>query len=156
PRKLPFVLVASDHGTMIVNRLDHLPPDIGLGYKILERGAFDPEEIATSLTLLNLRRQYYGDGVIAIDCGANIGTFTIEWARNMHGWGEVFAVEAQERIFYALAGNIAINNCFNARAFWAAVTNGVGTMEIPAPNYFTPSSFGSLELRRREGHQYIG
>ena len=30
--------------------------------------------------LLELRRQYHGDGVVAIDCGANIGALTIEWA----------------------------------------------------------------------------
>jgi FkbM family methyltransferase len=51
---------------------------------------------------------------VAIDCGANIGTHTIEWAKKMTGWGAVIGIEAQERIFYALAGNIAINNCFNA------------------------------------------
>jgi FkbM family methyltransferase len=76
--------------------------------------------------LLTLRRQYYGDGVVAIDCGANIGVFTLEWARAMTGWGSVIAVEAQERIYYALAGNIAINNCFNARAVLAAVADKPG------------------------------
>jgi FkbM family methyltransferase len=141
---------------MIVNRLDHLPPDIGLGFKILETGAFDPHEIEITLSLLSLRRDHYGEGVVAIDCGANIGAYTVEWARKMHGWGKIIAVEAQERIYYALAGNIAINNCFNARAVWAAVSNHIGAMEIPTPDYQTPSSFGSLELRKREGHQYIG
>ncbi|MGA8320591.1 MAG: hypothetical protein WB774_07170 [Xanthobacteraceae bacterium] len=37
------------------------------------------------------------------------------------------AFEAQERIYYALAGNIAINNCFNARAINAAVSNRSGS-----------------------------
>src|SRR5262249_49348142 len=66
------------------------------------------------------------------------------------GWGEVIAVEAQERVFYALAGNIAINNCFNARAMNAAVAARSGTMKIPRPDYLTPASFGSLELRQRD------
>src|SRR5260370_16749261 len=39
---------------------------------------------------------------------------TIEWAKRMTGWGSVLAIEAQERIYYALAGNIALNNCFNS------------------------------------------
>jgi FkbM family methyltransferase len=68
----------------------------------------------------------------------------------------VLAIEAQERIYYALAGNIAINNCFNAIAVHAAVSSEPGTMKIPNPNYLTPSSFGSLELRQRDGNEFIG
>jgi FkbM family methyltransferase len=81
---------------------------------------------------------------------------TIEWASSMTGWGSVIAIEAQERIYYALAGNIAINNCFNALAVHAAVSSESGTMQIPNPNYLTPSSFGSLELRQRPGNEFIG
>ena len=39
---------------------------------------------------------YFGDGVMAIDCGANVGVHTLEWSRLMYGWGEVIAFEAQE------------------------------------------------------------
>src|ERR1700745_195159 len=60
------------------------------------------------------------------------------------------------RIYYALAGNIAINNCFNARAVHAAVTSKPGTMKIPAPNYFAPASFGSLEVKQRAANESIG
>jgi FkbM family methyltransferase len=109
-----------------------------------------------ALSLLGLRRQYFGDGVTAIDCGANIGVHTIEWANRMHGWGRVIAVEAQERLFYALAGNIAINNCFNARAVHAAVAAEVGVMKIPSPDYLRSGSFGSLELRKRDRTEFIG
>jgi hypothetical protein len=49
-----------------------------------------------------LRRQYFKDGVVVIDCGANIGAHTIEWGKRMTGWGSVLAIEAQERIYYAL------------------------------------------------------
>ena len=33
------------------------------------------------MQLLALRRRHFGDGVIAVDCGANIGVHTVEWAR---------------------------------------------------------------------------
>ncbi|MCP3460181.1 MULTISPECIES: FkbM family methyltransferase [unclassified Bradyrhizobium] len=159
-QKLAFVLASSNHGTMIVNRFDYrmVSPDrgYGVGFQILETAAFDPGEVRAALELLALRRRYHGDGVIAIDCGANIGVHTIEWASSMTGWGSVIAIEAQERIYYALAGNIAINNCFNALAVHAAVSSESGTMQIPNPNYFTPSSFGSLELRQRPGNEFIG
>jgi FkbM family methyltransferase len=159
-RKVAFVLAASEHGTMIVNRLDYRMTSqrdgFGVGFQILETGTFDPEEVDTVLRLLALRRRYSGDGVVAVDCGANIGVHTIEWAKRMSGWGGVIAIEAQERLFYALAGNIAINNCFNARAVHAAVAAEAGVMRIPSPDYLRPGSFGSLELRQRESNEFIG
>ncbi|HEX3859087.1 MAG TPA: FkbM family methyltransferase [Pseudolabrys sp.] len=159
-RKLAFVLASSNHGTMIVNRMDYrmVAPDrgYGVGFQILEGGAFDPTEVEMAVQLLEGRRRHHGDGVVAIDCGANIGVHTVEWATAMTGWGSVLAVEAQERVYYALAGNIAINNCFNAIAINAAVSSEAGSMKIPSPNYLTASSFGSLELRQSERNEFIG
>jgi FkbM family methyltransferase len=106
--------------------------------------------------LLDLRRKHFGDGVNVLDIGANIGAFTIPWSKHMTGWGHVLGFEAQERIFYALAGNIAVNNCFNARCLHAAVTNTDGEMRMPVPNYRLPGSFGSLELRQGVRNEFIG
>lgn len=159
-RKLAFILASSNHGTMIVNRLDQhmINPEVGygVGFQILNTGAFDPGEVNLAITLLGLRRKHYGDGVVALDCGANIGVHTIEWAKSMTGWGSVLSIEAQERIYYALAGNIAINNCFNAIAINAAVSSKAGNMKIPVPDYTQPASFGSLELRKSERNEFIG
>ena len=159
-RKLAFVLAATDHGPMILNRFDYHALDAnrvyGVGIELLQSGAFSPAEINLSLGLLDLRRRYFGDGVFAIDCGANIGVHTVEWAKHMTGWGSVTAFEAQERVFYALAGNIALNNCFNARAVHAALAARAGTMKIPSPDYLRPGSFGSLELQKRETTEFIG
>jgi len=158
-RKLGFVLAASSHGPLIVDRFDYNRDGnrlFGVGGEILEWSAFDPEEIDLLLGALHRRREYFGDGVVLIDCGANIGVHTIEWAKAMASWGSVLSIEAQERIYYALAGNIAINNCFNAIAVHGAVSNESGVMQIPNPNYFVPSSFGSLELRQRNGTEFIG
>ena len=49
----------------------------------------------------------------------------------MTGWGSIEAFEPQERIYYALAGNIAINNLFNARAIFAAVGETDGWITVP-------------------------
>ena len=159
-RKLAFVLAASDHGAMIVSRLDYRMTSphggIGVGYQILETGAFDAGEVSMAVSVLELRRQYFSDGVLAIDCGANIGVHTIEWAKRMTGWGQVLAIEAQERIYYALAGNIAINNCFNAVALNAAIADKPGVLRMPQPDYLRPASFGSLELRKRANTEFIG
>ncbi|HET7805566.1 MAG TPA: FkbM family methyltransferase [Pseudolabrys sp.] len=159
-RKLAFVLASSNHGTMIINRLDYRMsgPDrgIGVGYQLLEAAAFDPVEVELALQLIEARKRLHGDGVVAIDGGANIGVHTIEWAAAMTGWGSVIAIEAQERIYYALAGNIAINNCFNAIAMHAAISSEPGIMLIPTPDYLVPSSFGSLELKPRAETEFIG
>lgn len=124
-RPLPFVLAATDTGTMIVNRNDHCTNAAGLtygvGHQFLNTASFDADEVDALLRLLHLRRQYFGDGVTALDCGANIGAHSIAWGIEMTHWGKVVAFEAQERIFYALAGNIAINNCFNVKAVHAAL-----------------------------------
>jgi FkbM family methyltransferase len=106
--------------------------------------------------MLSWRREFYGDAVFVVDCGANIGVHTVQWARHMTGWGNVLAIEAQERIFYALAGNIALNNCFNARALNIAAGDADGTMLVPQPDYTKPGSFGSLELIGSNGNEYIG
>src|SRR5271156_5802206 len=158
-RKLAFVLASSNHGTMIVNRFDYRMLDsqrgFGVGYQILETATFDPLEVKLAVELLGFRRKHHGDGVVAIDCGANIGVHTIEWAIAMTGWGSVLAIEAQERIYYALAGNIAINNCFNAMALHDAVSSESGLMTIPNPNYTIPSSFGSLVVPESANNEVI-
>ncbi|MDP1880837.1 MAG: FkbM family methyltransferase [Parachlamydiaceae bacterium] len=158
-RPIANILVSSGHGTFIVNRHDYRTSDnvsIGVGHQILQNSYYEPEEVLYLKEILMLRREMFGDGVLAIDGGANIGVHTIEWAKTMHGWGSVLAFEAQERIFYCLAGNIAINNCFNATAYHAALGTSFGTINIPILDYFKSSSFGSFELRKNEFNEYIG
>lgn len=158
-RPLAFILASTDHGAMIVNRFDQHgvgEKAFGVGYQLLGKASYEPEEISLLLKLLDLRRRHYGDGVVAVDCGANLGVHSVEWAKHMTGWGAVLAFEAQERIYYALAGNLALNNCFNARAVHAAVSRQSGTMKIPQPNYLTNTSFGSIELTKREQAEFAG
>jgi FkbM family methyltransferase len=158
-RPIAFVLAATNHGGMLVNRHDYrLVGDggYGVGYQLLNNSSFDQEEVDFALQLLNERRARFGDGVVALDCGANIGVHTVEWAQFMHGWGSVVAFEAQERVFYALAGNITLNNCFNARAIWAALGRAEGSIRVPVPDYFSPASFGSLELVKTPRTEFIG
>ncbi|MCB8881617.1 FkbM family methyltransferase [Acidisoma cellulosilytica] len=149
-QKIAFILAATDHGTMILNRLDVQYRDGGLygvGGEILAFGAFDGGTGARIGQLIQARRKRCGDGVVVIDCGANIGVLTVEWAKMMQGWGSVIAIEAQERIFYALAGNVALNNCFNARVLNVAAGAEEGVIEVALPDYTMPANFGGLELR---------
>ena len=157
---IAFCLVSSDHGPMLVNRMDYnhtFTGDFyGVGSQIMENGVYDKRDVDSLKSLLLCRRNHFGDGVVAIDGGANIGVHTCEWSRLMRGWGSVLAFEAQERIAYALAGNITLQNCFNARAIWAALGAECGHIEFPEPDYKLQSSFGSFELRPRIGLEPIG
>ncbi len=158
-RPIAFVIASTNHGSMIVNRNDYrITPNggYGVGYQLLNTSSFDQDEVDLVLQLLAARREHYGDEIVAIDCGANIGVHTIEWAKFMHGWGQVLAFEAQEKIFYALAGNIAINNCFNAKAFLTAIGGETRSIKVPTPNYHTPSSYGSLEMIQSNHNEFIG
>lgn len=158
----PFTILSTGHGTMIVNRNDYhiVDPATGMGFgvglQLFETSLFDAGEVDMVLQVLHLRRQHHGDGVIALDCGANIGVHTIEWARQMTGWGSVVAFEPQERIYYALAGNIAINNCFNARAIHAGIGRASGLIQMPLLDYTKPASYGSFEMQPLERTQFIG
>ena len=159
-RPIAFVLASTNHGAMILNRLDvrmtSATEGYGVGFNLLNSSEFDRVEARNIIALLETRRKHFGDGVHVLDIGANIGAFTLEWARHMTDWGTVLAVEAQERVFYALAGNLALNNCFNARAIWAAAAAQPGMMRMPAPDYRVAGSFGSLELRQSENTENIG
>lgn len=159
-KSAPFVLMSSHHGTMIINRNDyHATEDnlaYGVGQQLMSKSCYDPQDVQLVLEFLRFRRHYYGDGVVAIDCGANIGVHTIEWANLMNDWGHVYAFEAQEKIYYALAGNTVINNCLNVSARYAAVGAVSGEINIPEPDYLVPSSFGSFELKKRQNTEFIG
>ncbi|APH57005.1 putative cytosolic protein [Granulibacter bethesdensis] len=159
-RPVAFILASTDHGMMIINRNDHHTDDtgktFGVGYELLQFSSFTSQEVNSLLQMFTLRRQQFGDGVVAIDGGANIGVHTIEWARHMTGWGHVLSFEAQEVVYYALAGNIVINNCLNVHAKLAALGDEVGELIIPRPDYFKPSTFGSLEIKPQQLHEYIG
>ncbi|HET9175922.1 MAG TPA: hypothetical protein VFN84_06155 [Pseudolabrys sp.] len=62
---------------MITNRFDYRMSGphagVGVGYQLLEAGAFDPIEVELALQLIEFRRRIHGAGVVVIDCGANIG-----------------------------------------------------------------------------------
>ncbi len=162
-RPCGFVLVSSNTGTMIVNQFDrheHGNGGYGVGYQFLKTHAFDSEEVKLVCSLARLLRKLRGDGLVALDIGANIGAITVPLAKtmyeNMQPWGQVFAFEPQGWVFNALAGNVALNNCFNAKVLNLAVGETEDVIRLPAVNYLQAGSFGSLELQQRETTEFIG
>lgn len=154
------MLASTNHGSLIVNRNDyHMVDDTqgyGVGWHILCSSSYEAEELSLLLALLDRRHRHFGDEVVAVDGGANIGVHTVEFAKHMYGWGRVLAFEAQELVFYALAGNVALNNCANARARLAALGEKSGEIRVPELDPFLPASFGSLALRDHADNPFIG
>lgn len=153
--KIAFILASTDHGPLIVNRFDYKVKDdtalFGVGHFLLNNASFEGSEIGFLKHILNLRNEHFGDGVQVIDCGANIGVHTVEFARLLRDRGMVLAIEPQERLYGALWGNIILNNCSNARALMAVLGAHNGTQWIPVPDYHVPGSFGSLEMVLQPG-----
>jgi FkbM family methyltransferase len=157
--RVAFIMAATKIGPLLVNRLDFCRLEetpLAAGSLLLETGDFEPSLGTFVRGVLTNRRAEYGDGVTVLDVGANIGAFTVSWARHMDGWGLVVAIEAQERLFYALAGNLTLNNIFNAKAIWAAAGMDDGTMMIPKVNYQESGSYGNLELQEKPSNEFIG
>ncbi|KVT78857.1 hypothetical protein WT25_20185 [Burkholderia territorii] len=86
-RAISFILASTNHGTLIVNRNDYAMVDgrpcYGVGLNLLEAASFDSSEVEFLLSLLRVQRQRLGDGVVFLDCGANIGVFSVEAGRMM-------------------------------------------------------------------------
>lgn len=147
-RRIAFVLAATDTGPMILNRLDFSPHDnaYGPGTIMLEYGDYERTEADAIGGLLLALRKTRGDGVLLIDGGANCGAHTVNWASGMQGWGEVLAIEPQRHVYYALCGNIALNNLFNVNVKHGALSDRSEVLDIPVMDYRKPFPSGSMSL----------
>lgn len=148
-----FVLASAMGSSLIVNRFDHDPVDLGagVGIELLEKGEHEPGIAMLVMRLAADRKRQCGHGVVILDVGANIGHLTVFWARFMAGasgapWGGVHAFEPQEWPYYALCGNIAINNCFNAQAHRLVLGDRGGIVEVPRHHPLTPYNFGGCRI----------
>ena len=113
---------------MIVNRFDEYRladnSGFGVGFQLFDNGVLRSRATSRCCSRSSICAAATTATASSPSIAAPIsGSIAVEWAKHMTGWGVVVAIEAQERIYYALAGNLAINNCFNARAIHAAVTN---------------------------------
>ena len=135
----PFVLVDSLHGPLIVSIMD-----TGVSERVCAVGTHELWMIDMVRAISEIKRRERGGPITVVDVGANFGVNVIAWAKHMRGWGQVIAFEPQERVYYALAGNIALNNCINATALNVAVGDKPGIVEIPRPNYYQPHNLGGM------------
>lgn len=65
-------------------------------------------------------KQYIHSDDVILDIGAHVGTMTLPFARHVNQ-GRVYAFEAQPMLYYALCGNVAVNNLYNVSPMNCAI-----------------------------------
>lgn len=105
------------------------PADRVLGSRLRRRGNWSRAE--TALYERCIRR-----GETVVDCGANVGYFTLIFARCVGAGGRVFAFEPEPDNFRLLARNIARNGYRNVTAVQRALSReeGVAPLALAADN----------------------
>lgn len=75
------------------------------------------------------------DNTVVLDCGANFGYNTVVLAKNLKTTCQIYCFEPQRIIFQQLAGNLILNNIYNAQAINCALGNTDGALELNPVNY---------------------
>lgn len=115
-----------------------------------------------SLTLVDPMHEFWmpkylkpKKGEIGLDIGANVGKYTLTWARNVGPKGQVIAIEPFPDTFRALKDGIRLNGFQNVRTFNVAAWNEKAILNM----YITPyagthsvvenSDMGHIQVRAR-------
>lgn len=118
---------------MIYNR-----KDIWQGKSLETYGEYSEEEVRLYSKIVN-----QGDAVIEV--GGNIGSLMLPLSR-LIGDGVLMTFEPERTAFYALAGNIAVNNLRNVFCFQQAIGKEPGVIKVPELDIEKTENFGGLEL----------
>ena len=119
----------TDHGAMF-----WLPQDTYVGGSLRENGIYSPDEC-------RLLRKILQPEWVAFDCGANMGTLTLEMARKCK---KVISIEPQYLINQLLRANVAINDLPNVEVLYNAVGATPGEVLIPVLDYNHPVNYGAV------------
>ena len=113
--------------------------DVFIGRSLALYGEYLENEIA-------LYRQLLNAGDLVVDGGANIGCFTLFFARAVGAAGAVHAFEPQRIIFQTLCANMALNGIPNVATWRAGLGAEAGSMKVPPVNYDEAGNFGGVSL----------
>jgi FkbM family methyltransferase len=83
---------------------------------------------------------------IVVEVGANIGTSTVWFAKQVAPTGVVIAFEPQRVVFQMLCANVALNALSNVNTLQQAVGAERGSINVPMIETNAPNNFGGLEL----------
>lgn len=83
------------------------------------------EPVITQYVRSNLK-----SGDIFVDCGANIGYYSLVASRIVGPKGRVFSIEASKSIYARMLRNVELNGCTNVTAINAAASNEKGELSL--------------------------
>jgi FkbM family methyltransferase len=97
-------------------------------------------------------RKYLKPSDVFIDCGANIGYYTLIASRIVGLNGKVFSIEASDRIYKRMVRNLHLNGCRNVVAIHAAASGEEGELSTYlAPEWNLGHSTTVETLAYKEG-----
>jgi FkbM family methyltransferase len=129
-----LLLTGADEGRFVV-----IANDSGISRTIVDSGSWAREDIAVFKRLVR-------PGQTVLDIGANIGHHSVVFSRLVGPGGRVLCFEPQSFLFNVLCANLALNDCFRARAFPLALGDTDGRTRMLPVDYERPDNFGALGL----------
>ena len=117
--------------------------DLVIGRSLDMYGEYNEGEVT-------LYKNFARPGDVVLDIGANIGAFTLFFARAVQPGGLVVAYEPQRILFQVLCANLAINRLHNVEARRAALGESPGRMRLPRLDYGREDNFGNVILKDEE------
>jgi FkbM family methyltransferase len=134
-----FKIYNSDYGQFVVNQYCKFQ-----GEALETTGKTHIEE---ELERMYLIIDSLSDGAVVIDGGANIGFVTVPLSRRLESKSaKILSFEAQKRLFYALAGTVAINDLYNVHVYNQALGDTIGVVRMPDVNYHEVDDYGSVSI----------
>ncbi len=122
------------YGTLLFNQNDRF-----IGKSLELYGEYSEGEI-------DLFRQVIAPGAVVVEVGANIGTHTLFFARQVGHDGLVIALEPQRLVFQCLCANMALNHVTNVQCRQQAVGAAPGEIAVPVLDPSQAQNYGALSL----------
>lgn len=132
--------VRTKHGFQMELRLEDW-----VDQHIYATGDYEPEMVIAAQEILR-------PGDIAVDIGANIGFFSLLFAKCVGKNGRVISLEAQPAVYQRLRHNAAINSELNVQTIEVAATDFEGTLEFHC-GPVDHSGVGSIRSRGSDGEK---
>ncbi|MEM7524907.1 MAG: FkbM family methyltransferase [Pseudomonadota bacterium] len=117
----------------------YLKSDVHVGRSLDVYGEYSEGEI-------EIFRQLTPEGGVVVDVGANLGTHTVWFAKQVGPRGRVYAYEPQRLLFQTVCANVALNDLNNVIALPAAAGSAPGRGVMPEIDPTRPSNTGVLTL----------
>lgn len=133
------------HTVTAVERPTFLVAGLGVDHW-LKYGLFEEKPV------MEWAHQFISKTGVMIDVGANVGTYTVEFAPRC---AQVYAFEPQRFVYYQLCGNIALNNLRNVLAYNVALGSPSERGRHQLMTVMSPDCTGSSLDRTKIDHEKI-